>query len=430
VVSSIFVSNSRRSYLWIRVGDTFEIGKDILGLPTINVESIDAAATDGSPVLTQRPELVGQASGSKQTGVLTVSTAAGATGRHVSFVTAHYEDTEESHGPIQERASSSARPVLSPGTEEVTLMQSPASYHLSPRDTYSSTSSPPTPANNSKTNLILPPIIEHNRPVTSKAHSDQGALQTGAPPAKAQRSTSLSSLRRAFSKDSKGKGRPTSFYSGPHIQSSSRQPPTQEPPPVPPAEVLTRDPTEEPSTSAGAAVILHQDLQPPTRDTDIVMRDRMLVRVLHCKQEGFTKYMDEAQLGEITDVKQEEWGEFIVVWRKGRIELYEDYVSVRSETPPTLYLEPRSIDHWSEGVVLEAQAPCICHPSPPWVYENIDILANGHVNLLAMSASSRVRIPKSKMVLRPRDGDEPIPAPDQEQVESGRLDMEAMVRRW
>jgi hypothetical protein len=81
-------------------------------------------------------------------------------------------------------------------------------------------------------------------------------------------------------------------------------------------------------------------------------------------------------------------------------------------------------------VVLEAQTPCVCHPSPPWVYENIDILANGHVNLLAMSAGSRVRIPKSKVVLQPRDGDEPIPAPDQEQVESGRLDVEAVVCRW
>ena len=338
MVSSIFVSNSRPSYLWIRVGDTFEIGKDILGLPTINVESVDAAATDGSPVLsTQRPELVGQASGSKQTGVLTTTTAAGATGRHVSFVTAHYGDTEESHGPTQERASSSARPALSTSTEEETLMQSPASGHRSPRDAYSSTSSPPTPANNSKTNLILPPIIEHNKPVTSKAHSERSALQTGVPPAKTQRSASLSSLRRAFSKDSKGKGRPTSLYSGPHIHSSSHPPPTQELPPVPPAEVLTRDPTEEPSTSAGAAVILQQDLQPPTRDTDIVMRDRMLVRVLHCKQEGFTRYMDETQLAEITGVKQEEWGEFIVVWRRGRIELYEDYVSVRSEIPPALY---------------------------------------------------------------------------------------------
>ena len=80
-------------------------------------------------------------------------------------------------------------------------------------------------------------------------------------------------------------------------------------------------------------------------------------------------------------------------------------------------------------MVLEAQTPCICHPSPAWVHENFDILANGHVNLFAMSADSRVRIPKSEVVLQPRDGDEPIPAPDQEQVEGGRLDVEVMVCR-
>jgi hypothetical protein len=294
---------------------------------------VDAAATDGSPVLSaRRPELVGQASGSKQTGVLTTT---GVTGRHVSFVTAHYEDSEGSHGPAQEQATSSTRPALSTSTEAETPMQASASGHRPPQDADSTTSVSPTPANNSKTNLILPPIIERSRPVTSKALSERDALQTGVPPPKKQRSTSLSSLRHTFSKDSKGKGRPASFHSGPHTHPSPRPPPAQEPPPAPPAEVLTRNPTEEPSTSAGAAVILQQDLQPPTQDTDIVMRDRMLVRVLHCKQEGFTRYMDETQLAEITDIKQEEWGEFIVVWRKGRIELYEDYVSVRSEIPAT-----------------------------------------------------------------------------------------------
>lgn len=298
---------------------------------------MDAAPTEGSPVLsTRRLEPVGQPSGSKQTGVLT-ATATGATGRHISFVTAHYEDYEESHGPAQERAASSTRPAMGTSTEAETLVRSSASGHQPPQDADSTAPSLATPANNSKTNLIPPPIIERNRPVTSKAHSEGDALQRSVPPPKKKRSTSLSSLRHAFSKDSKGKGRPASFHNDPHIHPISRPSSTQEPPPAPPAEVLTRDATEEPSTSAGAAVILQQDLQPPTQDTDIVMRDRMLVRVLHCKQEGFTKYMDENQFVEITDVKQEEWGEFIVVWRRGRIELYEDYVSACSKIPPTLY---------------------------------------------------------------------------------------------
>jgi len=47
-----------------------------------------------------------------------------------------------------------------------------------------------------------------------------------------------------------------------------------------------------------------------------------------------------------------------------------------------------------------------------------------------MSANPRVRIPRSEVVLQPRDRDESIPAPDQEQVEGGRLDVEAVVCRW
>ena len=297
---------------------------------------MDTATIEGSPVLgTRRPELVGQATGSKQTGVLTTM-ATGDTGRHISFLTAPHGGNGESHGPAQKRAPFPTRPVLSTSTEAATPMQS-SSGHQPQHDLSSTTSSPPTPTNNSMTNLIPPPIIEYNRPVTTKAHSEQDGLHTGVPPLKEQRSTSLSSLRHAFSKDSKGKGRPASLHSGPPIHASFYLSPVQELPPASPSEVLTRDATEEPNTSAGAAIILQQDLQPPTQDTDIVMRDRMLVRVLHCKQEGFARYMNETQFAEITDVKQEEWGEFIVVWRKGRIELYEDYVSVRSEIPATLY---------------------------------------------------------------------------------------------
>jgi len=43
---------------------------------------------------------------------------------------------------------------------------------------------------------------------------------------------------------------------------------------------------------------------------------------------------------------------------------------------------------------------------------------------------TRVESARSEVVLQPRDGDESIPAPDQEQVESGRLDVEAVVCRW
>lgn len=192
-------------------------------------------------------------------------------------------------------------------TGAATLMRS--SYESDthpPQDSDSAPSSPSTPASNSKasnskTNLVRPPSLERSGAATRESHSERDAVQ--------------------------------------------------ESPPAPPSEVLSREATEEPTTSAGAAAILQQDLQPPTEDTDVVMRDRMLVRILYSKQDGFARYMDETYLTETTDVKQEEWGEFIVAWRRGRIELYEDYVSVRL-IPATCMLKARSIDHHSEGVVL------------------------------------------------------------------------------
>lgn len=80
-------------------------------------------------------------------------------------------------------------------------------------------------------------------------------------------------------------------------------------------------------------------------------------------------------------------------------------------------------------MVLEAQAPCVRHPPPPRVHEDLDILADGHVDMFAMSTDARPRIPKSEMVPQPEDGDELVLATDQEQVEGGRLGVEAVVRR-
>ena len=314
-------------------------------------------------------------------------------------------------------------------TGAATVMQS--SYmgdsHL-PQDSDSISSSPSTPAGNSETNLVRPPTTEHVGSATSKTHSERDDLPADLRPLPQQRSTSLSSLRPVFSKDSKGKGRPASLHSGSHTRPSSYQSTVQEPAPAPPREVLTREATEEPTTSAGAAAILQQDLQPPTQDTDIVMRDRMLVRILHSKQDASARYMDETYLAEITEVKQEEWGEFIVVWRRGRIELYEDYVCTRL-MPATRMLTVRSIDDGREGMVLGAQAPCVRYPSSRWVYEGFGVLANRHVDLPAMPASARARIPEPEVVPQPEDGDEPIPAADQEPVKGGRLDVEVVVCR-
>ena len=52
----------------------------------------------------------------------------------------------------------------------------------------------------------------------------------------------------------------------------------------------------------------------------------MLVRVLYSKDEGITRF-DDAHNRTTRNLHFEDWGEFIVVWRKDRIELYGDYVN-------------------------------------------------------------------------------------------------------
>lgn len=51
----------------------------------------------------------------------------------------------------------------------------------------------------------------------------------------------------------------------------------------------------------------------------------MLIRVAHTRQ--VVKHYDEQYSRNITDLDEERWEEFLVVWRAQRIELYQDYVS-------------------------------------------------------------------------------------------------------
>lgn len=59
----------------------------------------------------------------------------------------------------------------------------------------------------------------------------------------------------------------------------------------------------------------------------------MLVRILYSKDEGITRF-DDAINRTTRNLHFEDWGEFIVAWRKDRIELYGDYVSSWHISPP------------------------------------------------------------------------------------------------
>lgn len=58
---------------------------------------------------------------------------------------------------------------------------------------------------------------------------------------------------------------------------------------------------------------------------EVILRDRMLVRVSHMPTEGLPRDFDEVEHRHTTKFHEEGWAEFLVVWRGLRIEIYDDY---------------------------------------------------------------------------------------------------------
>ena len=52
----------------------------------------------------------------------------------------------------------------------------------------------------------------------------------------------------------------------------------------------------------------------------------MLVRISFTKSESLGSCFDEGQHRTTTHLHYEDWAEYLVVWRKDYIEIYEDYV--------------------------------------------------------------------------------------------------------
>jgi len=51
----------------------------------------------------------------------------------------------------------------------------------------------------------------------------------------------------------------------------------------------------------------------------------MLVRVDYTKSEGLTQFDDNTNRS-ARDLEFQDWGEFLVVWRRDGLEIYKDYV--------------------------------------------------------------------------------------------------------
>jgi hypothetical protein len=62
----------------------------------------------------------------------------------------------------------------------------------------------------------------------------------------------------------------------------------------------------------------------------------MVVRIAYCKDRSLGSRFDETQDRSARDMQYEDWAEFMVVWRKDRLELYNDYVGFLSVSLPAL----------------------------------------------------------------------------------------------
>ncbi|KAF9808582.1 hypothetical protein IEO21_07826 [Rhodonia placenta] len=90
--------------------------------------------------------------------------------------------------------------------------------------------------------------------------------------------------------------------------------------PAPPAEVLTRTREAAEHTSAGAAQWSEDVEHVPWGD--VVMRDRAYIKFSYSETDSLPSDFDEWQNRTTGHLYNEDWAEYIVVWRKNRLELY------------------------------------------------------------------------------------------------------------
>jgi hypothetical protein len=144
----------------------------------------------------------------------------------------------------------------------------------------------------------------------------------------------------------KGKARMVHYE---ELSDSSPSPPMARP--APPEDVLSRnESTTDINTSSAAALqtdlALDRSTNPPEDEMkwgDIFLRgdemsrwlpvilltfwkDRMLIRASYTKDERITHFDEEINRS-TRDLRYEDWGEFIVAWRKDSLEIYRDHVS-------------------------------------------------------------------------------------------------------
>ncbi|KAI0086533.1 hypothetical protein BDY19DRAFT_995822 [Irpex rosettiformis] len=117
--------------------------------------------------------------------------------------------------------------------------------------------------------------------------------------------------------DRKGKGKMVRY--SPEILEQTSREETATPEPAPPEEVLARSGSAVEDTSAGA---VQQAVTSSERD--VIMRDRMMVQVSFTS-DTLGPNFDSSKNRVTPHMQYEDYSEYLVVWRKQRLELYKNY---------------------------------------------------------------------------------------------------------
>ncbi|KIY44808.1 hypothetical protein FISHEDRAFT_50785 [Fistulina hepatica ATCC 64428] len=99
-------------------------------------------------------------------------------------------------------------------------------------------------------------------------------------------------------------------------------------PDAPPGEVLERSGSAIQNTSAAATIDSVPIVGNPEADSNSIIVEpfnRMLVRFCHTATESISAHFDEIENRMVRRMQYDDWREYLVVWRKGRLEIYEDY---------------------------------------------------------------------------------------------------------
>ncbi|KAK0449249.1 hypothetical protein EV421DRAFT_1402130 [Armillaria borealis] len=290
------------------VGSSFEVGS-FLGVNVLESMEAVASARSSRKGLSDvhLPLILEDEAEQLPSSALPVEDSTAASAKE-TFVTA----------PFEPNASTSSRPPPVSTYEDSKTFITASTSLLPPLENgaVSSSSDGDNHSASSVTALLGRPAAARNRTSSSKAYPDVIPRPIIKMPSFVKSDTLTSS---------KSKGKQKVHYAEPVLTPIPHPSVIPDQCPVAPEEVLERCGEAVEETSAGAMATTAAYAESDDEWGDVMMRDRMLVRVSYTESESLEPQFDEYQHRMTSGLRHENWAEFMAVWRRDSIELYEDY---------------------------------------------------------------------------------------------------------